>query len=121
MQATGVFSSAVLAHLVELRALLRREQLAQARHALGAQEFHVGDRLRLGVGYGAGALAEAKASFSRSPRAARIAFMRSRIAGDWSWKILNTWSRCASLRSRWRSMRCVPMPWEGIGPGPSSD
>ena len=44
--------------------------------------------------------AEAKASFSRSPRAARTAFMRSRISGDWSWKILNTWSRCASLRSR---------------------
>jgi opacity protein-like surface antigen len=50
MRATDVFSSPLLAHLVELRALLGGEQLAHARHALGAQHFQVGDRLRLGVG-----------------------------------------------------------------------
>src|SRR5205823_5692336 len=35
-------------------------------------------------------------------------------------RIWSSLARCASLRSRWRSMRCIPMPWEGIGPGLSS-
>jgi len=119
MSLAPVLNNVALATLTTYAGLLGTTSLAAFGAAVRLEYLLY--PLNFGLGAAVLAMVGSNIGARQFTRAARIAFMRSCIAGDWSWKILNTWSRCASLRSRWRSMRCMPMPWESIGPGLSSD